>query len=79
MTSASAASGAARVKTETRSALGEVTAAICKEQLLYEIHAPRRYYQPDVVADFSEGEQLRQMAHSRTGDRPESDFANAFL
>jgi hypothetical protein len=52
------------VVTKVAGSGGAVTAQTCKEQLLYEVHDPRQYLQPDVVADFSQVE-VEEVAKDR--------------
>jgi Acyclic terpene utilisation family protein AtuA len=43
---------------------GRISLATCKEQMLYEVHDPARYLQPDVVGDFS-GVEMEQVGPDR--------------
>lgn len=52
------------VITKVEGSGGYVTKATCTEQLLYEIHDPAHYFQPDVVADFS-GVEFAQVGPDR--------------
>jgi Acyclic terpene utilisation family protein AtuA len=64
------------VVTKVEGSGGAVTAQTCKEQLLYEVHDPVRYLQPDVTADFSQvaieeiGKDRVRISGGRGSERP---------
>jgi hypothetical protein len=64
------------VITKVEGSGGAVTAQTCKEQLLYEVHDPARYLQPDVIADFSQvaieevGKDRVRISGGRGSERP---------
>jgi hypothetical protein len=64
------------VITKVEGSGGAVTAQTCKEQLLYEVHDPLRYIQPDVTADFSQvkieeiGRDRVRISGGRGSERP---------
>jgi hypothetical protein len=64
------------VITKVEGSGGAVTAQTCKEQLLYEVHDPVRYLQPDVIADFSQvaieevGKDRVRISGGRGSERP---------
>jgi hypothetical protein len=64
------------VITKVEGSGGAVTAQTCKEQLLYEVHDPTRYIQPDVIADFSQvtaeeiGKDRVRISGGRGSERP---------
>ena len=64
------------VITKVEGSGGAVTAQTCKEQLLYEVHDPVRYLQPDVTADFSHvtveevGKDRVRISGGRGSERP---------
>ena len=64
------------VITKVEGSGGAVTAQTCKEHLLYEVHDPVRYLQPDVTADFSQvaieeaGKDRVRISGGRGSERP---------